>query len=39
MAMAMGLGVWVREIKLKLVVRGSKLIKNGWGDKVGGFVK
>lgn len=33
MAVAMGLGVWIRKIKLKTVAGGSKLNKNGWGDK------
>ena len=34
MPVAVGLGVWVHEIELKLVVEGSKLTKNGWGGKV-----
>ena len=39
MAVAAGLGVWIRKIKLKPVVEGSKLIfKNGWGEKVNIFV-
>ena len=39
MALAIGLGVWVRAIILNPVVGGSKLNKNGWGKKVGGCVK
>ena len=45
-AVAVGLELWVREIKLKPAVEGSKLIKNGWRimyygwrDQVGGCVK
>ena len=39
MAVAGGLGVWVREIKLKPVEGTSKLKVNGWGDRLEGRVK